>query len=460
MLPWSRDADRGVTMLHRILVAARRRRSSPRGHRLRRSGWSRSFPPDFSFSAGSPTKDEDPSVLRAQDGRMFVAWFSDRGSNPDIYITSTLDGTSWTGPSRVTTSSGGDFNPSLIQDEQGVFHLAWFRWEAPFRGHIWYNRSADGTTWNPNAEEQVTTDANVDDWVPTLVRAADGTLLVYFVSDARDATNLTNELYLAKKGPAASSWDAPVSLAAINSATEHDHLPFAARTGSTITLVWVRHDTSQPLPWLNPKSDLYLSTAADGLTWAPPTRITQTAGNVVNLFPGCTSAPAAAGSASGSPPRSGPLTRRCSNSRWPGRARIPAPWSRTSSCREATRTASPQRRRRGGTSASGSRGRTELKTSTIAFSPGRTDPSVPFLVSPARVEALAPRASLDRPQFRLRYHSGAAPGAAGSSSRWVVGGSSSRSSRRTRRWSSGFRAKPVAKDSRPAASPSSPLPAA
>jgi hypothetical protein len=38
------------------------------------------------LSTNSPTKDEDPSVLRAQDGRLIVAWFSDRGRNADIYL--------------------------------------------------------------------------------------------------------------------------------------------------------------------------------------------------------------------------------------------------------------------------------------------------------------------------------------------------------------------------------------
>ncbi|HET9887781.1 MAG TPA: hypothetical protein VFR10_09720, partial [bacterium] len=32
------------------------------------------------LSTGSPTKDEDPSVLRAKDGTLFVTWFSDRGN--------------------------------------------------------------------------------------------------------------------------------------------------------------------------------------------------------------------------------------------------------------------------------------------------------------------------------------------------------------------------------------------
>ena len=96
------------------------------------------------LSAGSPTKDEDPSVLRARDGTLFVAWFSDRGGNPDIYLTSARDGGAWTAPVRVTTNGGGDFYPSLFQDEAGTIHLVWFRWTAPFVGNIWHNSSSDG----------------------------------------------------------------------------------------------------------------------------------------------------------------------------------------------------------------------------------------------------------------------------------------------------------------------------
>jgi hypothetical protein len=237
------------------------------------------------LSTGSPTKDEDPSVVRGRDGAMYVAWFSDRGGNPDIYLTRTMDGRTWSPPARVTTAAGGDFNPSLIQDDQGTFHLAWFRWTALYRGHIFYNSSPDGLTWNPSAEVQVTTAPDVDDWVPTLVRAADGTLLVYFVSDARDPANPASDLYVARRRPGAAAWEPAVPAAGVNSPTEHDHLPFAARTGNDITLVWVRHDTSQALPWLNAKSDLVYATSSDGLVWSAPTRITTDAGRVVNLFP-------------------------------------------------------------------------------------------------------------------------------------------------------------------------------
>ena len=240
------------------------------------------------LSVGSPTGDEDPSILLARDGTIFVAWFSNRGGNPDIYMASTRNGRDWTAAQRVTTSVDGDFYPTLLQDEQGVFHMTWFRWNAPFRGHIWYNSSPDGVTWNTSNEVQVTTGADVDDWVPTPVRAADGTLLVYFVSDKRDAVNPTSELYLAAKAPSAQTWDPAAPVTALNSASLHDHLPVAARTGNSITLVWVRHDTRQALPWLNPKSDLFFSTSADGRTWASPTKITTDAGDIVHLFPALT----------------------------------------------------------------------------------------------------------------------------------------------------------------------------
>jgi len=139
------------------------------------------------LSEGNPGKDEDPSVLRARDG---------------------------------------------IQDEQGAFHLAWFRWDAPFRGHVWYNR------------------------------------------------------FVERKAPGAAGWTAAMPAAGLNSASEHDHLPFAARVGQEIALAWVRHDDSQALPWLNAKSDVWLARSADGLSWSSPVRVTKAAGSVVNLFPG------------------------------------------------------------------------------------------------------------------------------------------------------------------------------
>ena len=237
------------------------------------------------LSVGSPTKDEDPSVLLAHDGTIFVAWFSDRGGNPDVYITSTKNGHDWTQPVRVTTDAGGDFAPSLYQDDAGLFHLAWFRWTALYVGHIMYNTSADGLTWDASKEIQATKAPNVDDWVPTMTVKSDGTVLIYFVSKLRNTSNQQNDLYLAMKRPGMADFDAVVGASGVNVPTAHEHLPFVARTGSNYTLVWVRYDLSQETPWLNPKSDLYCATSADGTSWSTPAKFSTDAGNVVHLFP-------------------------------------------------------------------------------------------------------------------------------------------------------------------------------
>ena len=238
------------------------------------------------LSAGSPTKDEDPSVLLARDGTVYVAWFSDRGGNPDIYISSTKDGYTWTTPVRVTTDAGGDFYPNLVQDDAGKFHLTWFRWTAQFVGHIMYNTSADGLTWSTTNEIQATKAPNVDDWVPSITVTADGTVLIYFVSKVRNTTTPQNDLYLAVKRPGVADFDAVVGASGVNVATAHDHLPFIARTGtSAYTLIWVRTDLTQEIPWQNPKSDLYYATSTDGRAWSTPAKFTTDQGNVVNLYP-------------------------------------------------------------------------------------------------------------------------------------------------------------------------------
>jgi hypothetical protein len=173
----------------------------------------------------------------------------------------------------------------LIQDDAGTFHLTWFRWYALDRGYIMHSTSSDGLAWNVANEESVTTDPNVDDWVPTPAFTDDGTLRLYFVSELRDNTNPTSEIYLTSKGPSDTEWSAPGPLIEINSATQHDQLPFVAHTGATLTMVWVRHDTTEPRPWLNHKSQLFAAISSDGLSWSPPLQVTDDVGDVVNLFP-------------------------------------------------------------------------------------------------------------------------------------------------------------------------------
>jgi hypothetical protein len=237
--------------------------------------------PPAIFSINSPTKDEDPSVLRAANGTMFVAWFSDRGGNADIYVSSSTDRVAWTTPTKLGSPQWADYYPNLIQDHTGRLHLVWFQWVSSFVGQIRHSSSLDGVTWAP--EDFVTTEFLIDDWVPTVAEAPDGTLIVVLVAAKRDATVGNNQLYRVTKSPTQSSWSAPVAMS-VNSATEHDHLPFIARTGTNeLTLVWVRF-AGVPDFIANARSDLMMSKSADGLTWSTPVRVTSDQRGQ-NLFP-------------------------------------------------------------------------------------------------------------------------------------------------------------------------------
>ena len=232
------------------------------------------------LSLNSPTKDEDPSVLRARDGTLYIAWFSDRGNKAEIYVSRSTNKTTWSAPVRVTTNLHSNYYPTLLQDASGLLHVTWFEWVALKVGQIRHATSVDGITWS--AEEAVTTEFLLDDWVPTFAETADGSLIVTFVSERRSAP--TADIYMARKKRGASVWEAPVRLS-VNSATAHDQLPWISRTGAELTMVWVRHDTTNADFISNPKSDIFTASSSDGVLWSTPLQVTRETGNAANLFP-------------------------------------------------------------------------------------------------------------------------------------------------------------------------------
>lgn len=233
------------------------------------------------LSAGSLDEDEDPSVLLANDGSIVVAWFSDRGANNDIYIARCTKGTTWSAPVRVTTSPDGDFYPNLIQDANGVFRLTWFRWHALNVGNIWYNQSTDPLAWDTANEKPVTTTADVDDWVPSIVQTPDS-LRVFFVSEVRDNTNATSDIYYASSATDSVAFG-PARRFPRSVPFANDHLPFAAWTGSRLDVVWMRYSGSPQEPWTAASSELCYAFSNDGVSWSDEFPITDF--GPIHIFP-------------------------------------------------------------------------------------------------------------------------------------------------------------------------------
>ncbi len=241
------------------------------------------------LTPGSPDEDEDPSVLLAADGRLVVAYFAHRGGNADLYITTSADGQTWEPSTRITTDVNADFAPSLIQDAAGRFHLAWHRQlpSSPYYMHIRYTSTTDPAVWDIADEVAVTSSSGlIGDWVPTLAQRPDGDLMIVFASGYRDATpGGEHQLYWVTS-PDGAVWSAPVALAGINDGVEHDHLPFLARTDQGMALAWVRYDTTNATPWMNPSADVMVATSIDGETWTAPVNVTHDdAAGALDLFP-------------------------------------------------------------------------------------------------------------------------------------------------------------------------------
>ena len=73
--------------------------------------------PALLLSDSSPGKDEDPFILRTRDGRLHVAWFSERSGNGDIYLRSTSDGQRFDTPVQVTS---GPFPIKIIESVENL----------------------------------------------------------------------------------------------------------------------------------------------------------------------------------------------------------------------------------------------------------------------------------------------------------------------------------------------------
>ena len=246
------------------------------------------------LSTGSPSKDEDPSVLHAQDGSLYVAYYSDREQNGDVYIQRTVDGETWSDPVRATANADADYYPHLIQAGAGEFHMVWYRRMSayPYYAHVWTNTSADGLTWDPERARLVSaapegvdpTIWDVEDHQPTMVEAKDGRLLVYFVSRLR--APVLHNLFVSESDDTGETWSFPEVMPELASNAENAKLPYASRVGDDVALTWVRHANSSAVSWEDPTSDVFYATSADGLSFASAVSVTDDdAAGALDLFP-------------------------------------------------------------------------------------------------------------------------------------------------------------------------------
>ena len=218
-------------------------------------------PRQLSFS---DSKDEDPSIIQASDGTYWIAWFSDRSGNGDIWYKKSRNGINWTEPFQITTDPSNDYYPSLIQASDGTFWIAWFS-DRSGNFDIWYSNSNDGTNWSPG--KQITNDGSVD-WIPSLIQDLDGTFWIAWSSNRSG----NKDIWLSNSNDGR-NWSIPIQLT-IN--TNEDDFPHLIQSpDGNFMIVWARHHPDNEKPgYSNPTSEIFYSTSTDGITWAAPVQLT------------------------------------------------------------------------------------------------------------------------------------------------------------------------------------------
>ena len=243
--------------------------------------------PALLLSDSSPGKDEDPFILRTRDGRLHVAWFSERSGNGDIYLRSTSDGQRFDTPVQVTSGPAVDFFPALTQGAGDRIHAAWFRRDTVgSRGRIVYSHTDSITSWPASAEVDVTTPTGgASDWTPQLAETAAGALVIVFVRDGCwPRPQPCFGLWATRSTTGGATWTPAVQILA--TAGQQDHLPSLLASPTGLTLVWNRYDASATLPWLTTTTDVALATSSDGITWSPGADLTSNdTAAITDVFP-------------------------------------------------------------------------------------------------------------------------------------------------------------------------------
>jgi hypothetical protein len=183
--------------------------------------------------------------MQAQDGKIWVVWYSNRLGNNDLFY-SYYDGTWSSSGTQLTTDVSSDIDPAIIQAQDGKIWVFWSSYRTDDY-ELWYKTSQDnGVTWS--TETQLTFSSTSWDESPSAVQAQNGKIWVAWQAD-RGGSDY--DIYYKTLDGA---WSSDVALV---SGTTEDLLPSICQ--STNTTIWVAWSSN-----VNDDFDIYYkATLAD-----------------------------------------------------------------------------------------------------------------------------------------------------------------------------------------------------
>ena len=233
---------------------------------------SKEDPPDYATTDPILITDiegnnEDPFLLRAKDGILYLVWFSERSGNADIYMKTSKDGKTWSEDTVIVQGGGANnYYPSLAQTEDGTFHLAWFRIDSKSKTFsICYANSDDGRLWGKT--QAITPRHKGHNWVPTVLAARDRSIWIAWSSGRTG----NKDVFVVQSKDGGKTWQQPVQ---VTKHKNHDDLPnIAQKPDGSFVVVWTNYVPGKA-DYLSKTADIYYATSKDGRMWSEPFPIT------------------------------------------------------------------------------------------------------------------------------------------------------------------------------------------
>jgi hypothetical protein len=152
-----------------------------------------------------PADDLSPSIMETATGTVWVVWSSSRTGNYDLYCKTSSDGgATWTNDTGLTAHVGQDKLPSILQADDGRIWLVWCS-DRTGDYEVLY-QVYNGSAWS--SETPLTSDRNVNT-DPAVLQTFDHRIWVFWSSSAPTQT-ATNDIYYMYSVDDGASWSDPV----------------------------------------------------------------------------------------------------------------------------------------------------------------------------------------------------------------------------------------------------------
>jgi len=148
-----------------------------------------------------------PTIIQDSNGIYWVAWASNWGGRNRIWITHSTDGENWVDPLLAIGNYYDNYYPSLIQDSEGRYWMAWTNYNRTnYQHNIYLTYSCDGIYWDEQPTK-ITSDYDHDE-LPSLIQDSSGIFRVAFASDRSG----NYDIWLTSSYDPRTSWSSPLQL--------------------------------------------------------------------------------------------------------------------------------------------------------------------------------------------------------------------------------------------------------